>query len=326
MNDLSRFKTLIFVAFALIISACQSQYPLPGKLQTNGIVQVGLGGIKRNFPDGKALTGADIAAEIKDDTGVWQQMKVVGLFRAYPDNTSTYALETLDRDTTTNPFWSELEPYDGMWWATLRVQTPAGVPLVLNPGAATLRINSAELVSTGWEYEGDLATGIPVEIIAGTATVSNDELQQYSSYRHARVLTVKPDDLTGVTEVGGLQIKMTYNIAALTGFITPRFVPYSHDPNINIIQHTVDNGDGTRSLIAMVTNPASFVPASDTTSGYVDGSSTFADLQFAVVLKDATTLADGWTANYWLETADSYFIDANGDVIASVTPVLDRSF
>lgn len=326
MNEFSRFKSLLFVAFALAISACQSQYPLPGKIQQNGLVQVGLGGIKRNFPSGTSLIGADITAEIKDDTGIWQQMRVEGLFRAYPDNTSTYALETLDRNTTTNPFWSELEPYDGMWWATIRVATPAGVPLVLNPGAGTLRITSPELVSTGWQYEGDLATGIPVDIIAGTASVANDELQQYSSYRHARVLTVMPDDLTGVTEVGGLQIKMTYNVAALEGFITPRFVPYSHDPNINIIQHTVDNGNGTKSLIAMVTNPASFVPAADTAAGYVDGSSTFADLNFAIVLKDTTTLADGWTANYWLETADSYFIDANGDVIVSVSPVLDRSF
>ena len=153
-----------------------------------------------------------------------------------------------------------------------------------------------------------------------------DELQQFSSNRAARVLTVTPDDLTSVTEVGGMQIKMTYNIAALSGYFPPRLVPYSHDPGINIIQHTVDNGDGTRSLIAMVTNPNSFVPEADVTSGYVNGSSTFADLAFAVVLKDSTTLADGWTANYWLESADSYYIDSNGDVIAGLTPVLDRSF
>jgi len=322
MNDFSRLKFLLFIPLALAISGCFSQFSSPGQVVDGGLINVGLGGIKRNST-GKSLTGADISATIEDDLGVEYPVKVEGLFRAYPDHTSTYSRETLDR---VNTFWNELEPYDGMWWATIRLVTLGGAPLGLSDGPATLRITSPELINTGWQYEGNLAAGIPIQILPGTTSISNDELQQYSSYRHQRSLTIRPDDLTGVSEVGGMQVKMTYNTAALSAAtITPRFVPYSHDPNINIIQHTVDNGDGTNSLIAMVTNPEGFVPNADPGT-YVAGNSTFADLSFAVVLVDATTLADGWNANYWFETADSYFIDQNGDVIATVAPVLDRSF
>lgn len=322
MKALSRAKLLLYVPLALFLGGCFTQFPSPGAIQDGGLINVGLGGVKRNWP-AKALVGADINATITDNGGTTYALKVEGLFRAYPDYTSTYAREVLDRS---NAFWNVLEPYDGMWWATISIRSANGSLLGLQPGPATIRITSTDLVNTGWEYEGDLVAGIPIEVLPGTATVTNDEKQQYSSYRHQRALTISPSDLTGVANVGGFQIKMTYNTAALqAGAIDPRFVPISHDPNINIIQHTVDNGDGTKSLIAMVTNPQGFVPSS-APGTYVAGNSTYADLAFAVVLADASALADGWDSNYWLETSDSYYIDTGGSVIGSVSPVLARSF
>lgn len=128
--------------------------------------------------------------------------------------------------------------------------------------------------------------------------------------------------------VGGFQVKLTYNTAAVGSATTvfPRVVPYSHDPNINVIQRTVDNGDGTQTLTALVTNPQGFVPDSSDGGSWVVGSSTFEDLQFAVVVSDQLGLADGWELNYSLDAAESYYIDGNGDVILTMTPVLGRSY
>ena len=139
-----------------------------------------------------------------------------------------------------------------------------------------------------------------------------------------------PDDLSGVTEVGGLEVKITYNTSAVafggsSAKTFPRVVPISHDPNINIIQHTVDNGDGTETLTAIVTNPNGFVPNADLGGSWAIGKSTFADLALAVTGRDVTVFAD-WESNYSIDAADSYYMDLNGDQIATVNPVLAVSF
>ncbi len=143
------------------------------------------------------------------------------------------------------------------------------------------------------------------------------------------MLTVGPNDLTGITEVGGFQVALTYNTAAVATdsppIVYPRVVPYSHDPNITLIQSTVDNGDGTQTLTAMVTNPNGFVPNADLGGTWAIGKSTFDDLQFAVIVRDVTNL-NNWTTDYWIEAAESFYIDLGGDPIATVSPVLGRSF
>ena len=56
----------------------------------------------------------------------------------------------------------------------------------------------------------------------------------------------------------GLQVKVDYD-PTRNYRVLPRLVPVSHDPNISIVQSTVDNGDGTHAVVAYVTNPNGFV-------------------------------------------------------------------
>ena len=322
-------KTSIVIAslcLALVTSGCITTVTTPSYARAGELVQVGLGGIKRNS-SGKSLVPADLTVTITDSNSVVHDVQIAGLFRAYPDHTSWYARDSLDRQ---DAFFGNVEPYDGMWWATLELSDPVGNPLPLATGAATISITSAELIDTGWTSEGTLSS-FPIEIVAGTTTPTNEEEQQYTAYRHRRSIVISPDNLTGVTEVGGFQVAITYNSSAVatgggSAVVCPRVVPYSHDPNITLIQSTVDNGDGTQTLTAMATNPNGFVPNADVGGPWSVGKSTFADLQFAVIVTDATDLGSGWESNYWIESADSYYIDLNGDQITTANPLLSRSF
>ncbi|MGI9344530.1 MAG: hypothetical protein ACR2QV_17005 [Gammaproteobacteria bacterium] len=316
---------IVSLCLALLTSGCITTVTTPSYALAGDLVQVGLGGIKRNST-GKSLVGADITATITDANSVVHNVTVAGLFRAYPDYTSWYARDSLDR---ADGVFGNVEPYDGMWWATLSLADQSGNPLPLATGTATIAITSAELVDTGWASEGTLSN-FTIEILAGTRSPTSAESQQYAAYRHQRVLTVSPNNLNGVSEVGGFQVSLTYNTSAVSTsappVIYPRVVPYSHDPNITLIQSTVNNGDGTETLTAMVTNPNGFVANADLGGDWAIGKSTFEDLEFAVIVVDTSALADGWESNYWLESAESYYIDLNGDAIVAVNPTLGRSF
>lgn len=76
----------------------------------------------------------------------------------------------------------------------------------------------------------------------------------------------------------------------------------------------------------MVTNPNGFVEY-DAASWEV-GTCIFEDLQVAIVADNSyATIFDGnWADKYSLDTAKSFYVDTNGDVIVSMTPVLSKSF
>jgi hypothetical protein len=327
-------KLFCLLALAWLMSGCITTAPTPAYALSGDLVQVGVGGIKRNAST-RTLRFGDITATIRDSAGVTRNVKVQGLYRAYPDYTSQYARDVLDRN---DAFFGEVEPYDGMWYVTLWLVNPStNQPLPLAAGPATIAVSSAELTDTGWAQEGSLSN-FPIEILEDAAVrtrmPTDPEQSQYTSYRAERAMTVSPDSLAGVSNVGGFQISLTYNSAAVVGILEPRLVPVSHDPNLSILQSTADNGDGTKTLVAMVTNPNGFVadssPAADPNNPAVGewgiGKSTFRDLEFALIFKDGTNLADGWQTNYQLDGADSFYIDVNGDVIAGVNPVLGRNF
>jgi hypothetical protein len=324
MNALTRITTLALIFGTFLMSGCITQTALPSYARSGDMVQIGLGGIKRNATN-KSLTFSDLTVTITDSLNVTQPIQPIGVFRAYPDHTSWYARDALDR---ADGFFGTgaTEPYDGMWWTSIRLIWN-DTPITIATGPATVTITSAELTDTGGGFEGTLAS-FPLEIIAGVSNPSQNTLRQYQAYQHQRSLTITPDDLTGVTVVGGFQVALTYNTAAVavgTPLIHPRVVPYSHDPNISIIQNTVDNGDGTQTLTAIVTNPNGFVPSSDIATSWAIGTSIFRDLDFAVVVRDATILA-GWQTNYSIDAVDSYYIDDTGAVIANLNPVLGVSY
>jgi hypothetical protein len=334
----SKFLLGLVAVLAISATGCTNLYPTPAYASTGDLVQIGLGGVKRNT-NGKTLTKDDLYVTITSAAdGIEYQVKVRGVYRAFPDHTSQVVLEALRREAP----YKALHPYDGQWWATLQLVEHNStnnefLPLPLASGPAVIKITSADLVQLNWQYEGSL-TDFAIEMMPDAATPSMarirqpevEEPYQFVGLTALNALNINPDTLDGVNVVGGLQVKLEYNPNSvdITSPLIPRLVPISHDPNINVIQHTVDipdAGDGrTRALIAMVTNPKGFVELRG--GSWEVGNSTFEDLQFAVTLEDYDELVGDWTLEYALDPAESFYIDTNGEVIAAMTPVLTKSF
>jgi hypothetical protein len=345
MNTQIRPNFLLVAILLLAITAtgCTSFSATPTYSSSGDLINIGLGGIKRNT-FGTTLTKNDLVATITSDAnGIEFQVKIRGVYRAYPDHTSQYAIKTMAGD----PYFNDLHPYDGQWWVTLQLvehDSANGVffPLPLASGPAVIKITSAALIETSREVNGDPAEGslsnFKIEMMPDTSNPSKARVRkpafqdpyQFSALVPLVSLSVNPDTLIGVSVVGGMQIKLDYNPNALStqSGSFPRLVPISHDPNINIIQKTVDiadAGDGkTRALIAMVTNPNGFVDLEG--GSWAIGKSTFDDLHFAVTVEDSNKLDGNWLLEYSLDSSASFYIDDNGDVIVGMAPVLAKSF
>jgi hypothetical protein len=339
-ETIKRHALILALLPVLTMTGCINASTTPGYARAGDLVNIGLGGVKRNT-DGTDLWGgpsandaaaANISAVITDDfdpddgdPGTYTyDLQVRGTFRAFPDYSSQYSVSALDRS---DAYFSNMDPYDGQWWVTIELVDAGGTPLPLTPNQQhRIIVSSSELTDQTWSYEGEL-TNFHILILDGVATPTNEEKQQYKAYRSRPNLTIKPDLAPTVNSVGGLQVKVDYDPTFTTYSVLPRLVPISHDPNITVIQHTVDNGDGTHGLIAMVVNPNGFV---DLDGGLWEvGSSTFDDLSFAVVVSETYNYDLNeypWQNNYTLDSAESFYIDNNGDVIGSMTPVLGRSY
>lgn len=319
-------KHIVTVLLASMLGAgCINIKSLPSYARSGDIVSIGMAGIKLNTDGMVTIMPEDVTATITDAGANVYNVKVLRTFRAFPDNTSFYIAGSLDR--TENPFYSQMEPFDGQWWVTLHLVNPLDdTPLPLAVGDATLELTVAELTDT-FDSDGTLDE-FSIEIIAGVVNKepTDSDFYLYGAYAPQQSLTVQPDSLAGISRVGGLQLKLDYDPAALPpgATIVPHLVPILHDPHINIVQRIADNGDGTYALIAMITNPAGFVPDSTPASGWVIGSSTFKDLNFAVLTDDAS-LVD-YATNYSIDTANSFYIDENGDKLLTVNPVLGLNF
>lgn len=319
-------KLAVFMLTALVGTGCVNLKTAPGYARAGDMVSVAVGGLKFNTNGAQTIQPGDITATLTDSGSVPHNVKVLATFRAYPDFTSLYSVGSLDRSGAYGGFYSDVEPYDGQWWVNMQLVDPlTDNPLPLALGNATLALSISGVTDT-YGSDGNL-NNLSLEIVAGTATPDPLDFAQYVAYSPQRSLTVQPDTLAGVPVVGGMQVKLDYNNAAVKpgSPLIPRLVPVTHDPNINIIQHTVDNGDGTSSLIAMVTNPNGFVPDSANGGSWSIGRSTFKDLNFSIVVQDDNDLA-GYTANYALDAVESYYIDDNGNVIGAATPILGLNF
>ncbi len=321
-----RMMVMLLLA-SLLAVGCVNVQTLPSYARAGDVVSVGMAGIKLNT-DGKiTLTAQDITATITDASSTVHPVKVLKTFRAFPDHTSANLFGTLDRDTVNNSVYATLQPFDGQWWVSVHLVDPGNdIPLPLAVGAATLQLSAPGVTDT-WASDGDL-NAIHVEIIGGIVNKASTDpdFYMYNAFAPTQALTIQPDSLTGIAKIGGLQLKLDYDPGALVSGTArvPHLVPISHDPHINIIQKNVDNGDGTYALVAMITNPLGFVPDATYVSGWTIGASTFNDLNLAVLTEDADF--SSYTTNYTIDMVNSFYIDANGNKLMTVNPVLGLNF
>jgi hypothetical protein len=339
MNIMAIRKNILLLLLLPTVSlvGCINFQTTPGYAKSGELVNIGLGGVKRNT-DGSTLWGGasandqaagNVVVQITDnwdpDSDAVDQggtyiydVQVRALYRAFPDHTSQYAISTLDRS---NSYFSEMLPYDGQWWATVELVDQAGDPLPLTAGPNRIIVSSAKLIDQTWSMEGQLSN-FQIEILPGVAAPSNEKYQ-YAAYKHRPVMLVKPDALLGAGVIGGLQVKVDYD-PTLDYEVVPRLVPVTHDPNISVVQSNVDNGDGTHSVVAFVTNSNGFVDFG--AGSWLPGQSTYDDLNFAIIVAEVGDFHLQNYQHFQLDAANSFYVDINGDPILSTVPTLSRSY
>jgi len=315
------FRSMLLVVFitgASLISGCISLAPTPGFARAGDVINASLGGIKRNA-DGQLILTTDLTVTITDSNSITHTPKILGTYRAFPDHTSQYAVSAQDRSDTN---FGDLYPHDGSIWVTIRLTDAGNVPLPLATGPATLSITSSKLTQTFKVNEG-VYTSLPIEILPGTGTPSLTDSQNLA-YQTEGFLSVEPS-VVPTTTVGGVQIEIIFDASVTSSDpIELRVVPQHHDPNSGLIQSVTDNGDGTKTLRAFLTNPNGFVAV----NSWSQGQSTLKDLSLAIVSKNGSVAytPNANLSSVYTVTGNSFYVDLNGNVISGIVPQLSNQF
>jgi hypothetical protein len=315
------------VIATLFLTGCIGAGPTPDFAQPGGIVNVNLGGFKRNA-DSQLITTVDLTVTITDSNSDVYTPKLTGMFKAFPDHTSQYAVDVQDRG---DPNAGQLIPHDGALWVTLALCSPANAVLPLAAGPATISISSPKLTQTndifGGITEGTYSS-IPITIAAtsyGVCQAFVQAQQQNLAYQSVGYLTLQPSGPIGVT-VGGGQIEIEFDCELTNDDqITMRLVPLHSNPNVSLIQNVTPNGscsDGTTgTLTAIITNPDGFAPS---LAAWGQGQGTEEDLQLALVSSGGgiAFVADADLPGSF--TVTGHYVDLNGDTIPGLTPDLSN--
>jgi hypothetical protein len=313
MNSIMR--SILFLSLAIILSGCVQQSTNPNEAKSGGVVQIGLGGIKRNA-GANTLLAEDLTVTITDKSGATYPLTTYALFRVYPDHASNYIINRLNPNDT-SPTQANTLPYDGGWYIMSILTYEDGYPLPLVAGNATISITSPKLVNLQAGSEGDL-TKIKIKILAGTTTASLEQTEQFNYYAPKKHLNIKPTGINNNTTVSGAQIRITYNNTQFANAsLTPQVVPLSHDPNMQLLVKQKDLGNGTSELIVNLTNPRGFVSMTN----WVAGKSSLADLNLMVV--PVSGLDADWPTYIQIDSANSFYMDLNGAPIVGAAPVLE---
>jgi hypothetical protein len=243
------------------------QYPIPYVARAGDTLVLGLGGIQRNAYGNQNLQTTDIQVTLTDHAGQQFVLEPNATFKAFPEYASlvnSYAVKSN----------YSLHPFDGGWFLDVSLvswdEASYGEPLSLAPGAGTLSIVSSQLSNTALAgYDGDL-TNIPIEILPGVAdtNIASSYTNQLAAYtKEGGLPLISPDNLSGVSSVGGLQLAITYPRAAeyLDENTPPMVVPSGHNPYVQIAQNIVVNSNGTNTINVLLTAQKGFSSAANKT-------------------------------------------------------------
>lgn len=320
------------VVSAFVVAGCIGQTPEPRVARPGDIVNINLGGFKRNA-GGSFMWNDDFTVKITDALLQPHTPEILGVYRAFPDHTSQYAVQSQNRGDPNFGQPAQMLPHDGAVWLAIRLTSNLATPLPLEPGNATIEVSSPKLTQTSFAYDGSY-TNIPIYIVdpppgqeAPAYPLQNQPNYAYASQGY---LTVKPNG-TFTEVVGGVQISIDFDCTLTeSDNFQLRLVPLHNNPNVNLIQgvtpsdHRQCPGPGKQGkLTAAVTNPVGF--AYDMNQ-WTQGQGTPEDLQFALVSESGRV---AFVQNALLDgsfTLSGYYVDIDGNTIAGVMPVLSNEW
>lgn len=308
--NLHRLATALLVLLLAALTGCVQLAPIPAVAHAGDTVVLGLGGIHRNWGGEKPR---NLQLSITDSASQTFPLQALVTFQAYPDYRSGVNVLALGGNDG-----MQLQPFDGAWFISVPL-TDSNGPLNLAPGPATIHVAADNLIVTRDEFdqpyanEGDL-TQLPIEIIAGPPSPS-DSAAQFAAYdSRSTHFVARPADTTGTT-IGGAYYTIHYQ--SDSAFSSPRPIPFpmSHNPFVKMDYKVQQNGDGSGTYYIYVYNPAGFTAAAPRQTKQ-------APLQdLGIYLEYFSTDSDvgiAMKATFSLDTANSYFIDINGNRIGGL--------
>ena len=319
----SLVRLLTVVAFAAV-AGCVQNYPVPYSASPGDTIILGLGGIQRNSNNSNTLKSSDLAITLtNNDTHAVTSLSLTQAFKSFPDYNSG-----LNFNSIKGPLTGVTTPFDGGWFITTTLPSDSS----LTPGAYTVSVTSptGKLVNTKYCYngttgcEGDL-TSIPLQIVPSSGADNSGYVTQFGYYTPTpNRLDVSPSQspsAIGYAAVGGLQLVITFPAANYDGTLPIMALPYSHNPSLSLMQNIVDNGDGTKSLVVLLSAPHGFVSKANETAL----TPIFNDLSLSFFFYPATGVPYSTAqqlGDFQIDQSRSHYFDTNSNVITQLQPVM----
>lgn len=320
----SAYQLVMSLLVLVVLGGCVQSKTTPGYARAGDHIVIGLGGIERNVGGEVVLKATDLTVTLTDSASTVHTLDARFVYKSYVDYTAQINEFSFD-GTNASIGLTNMVPFDGGWIVVAALTLPGqyDMPLPLAVGAATVSVTSPKLTNIANAVEGDL-TAIPIEVIAGTSPEDVDFMRQFIGYSPSlRQFVISPDDLTGITEVGGAYVAIDYNDDSFFGGgVEPMVVPAAHNPFVQMGYNVDSNGDGTGTIYVSLLNPAGF----KTPATAANNSSKLSDLTLNLVYfpPGAGSQATAAKANFSIDTVESYYVDMNGAVISGLTPMLDH--
>lgn len=317
MKTAMAINVLLRASVVLMLTACLASCvqitAIPATARPGDYIVVGLGGVHRNANADFGLKPSDLQVQVTDASSASYMAQVTHTYRAYPDYTSRLTQNALvDGGGSLG-----LVPYDGGWFAVVKLSATDGSPLPLAQGNAFLSITAlapAQLNNTADVREGDLAS-IELEILPpyGPGQSQNfdyvNQFQGYSPTPERVAVRIDPAALGGVTALGGASIVLNYTVTGDDTGVEVMGFPASHNPWIQVGSESHSNGDGTGYVRAYILNPHGF------TTNPAKQAAALADLQLQFMYVGGNSSV----IQYQLDTAQSFVFDLNGDPVNGLT-------
>lgn len=315
-------KAIVLLLAIVWLAGCVQTKTAPGYARAGDYIVLGLGGVARNAGGAAALGADDLTITLTDANAVDHALEARYIFKSYLDYTSWMNFATIDGSTNTFGL-SNMSAFDGGWFAVVPLTYPSqySSPLPLAVGDATVSVASPKLTNIGNAIEGDLSA-IPIEIIAGISPPDEDYQRQFIGYSDSgRNFVIAPDDLTGISEVGGLFLEIDYNDDSFfTAGVEPMVVPAENHPFVQLNYNHISNGDGTGKLLVTLLNSGGFKTGANATQNSSPLSSLALKLMYFSAIGDAKVPEA--KASFSVNVGNSYYIDMVGGSLSGVTPVM----